>query len=196
MKNHILTLLSIGASLGVTAFATAQDASKSPKPPKPPKPPKTHQLSFAQADLDKNGGLTVFEFATTQGPGTPLVEIRRRFLPIDVAGAFTVVLDPITNLPAVDPVTGLPIQGDPIPDGLVSLAELQAYQALAEKPKSDLSRFDLADFDGDGVLDPVEFGYLVSQKVKVANTLRKFAKLDLDDSGTLTLAEFIKPQPY
>ena len=46
------------------------------------------------------------------------------------------------------------------------------------------------------MLDPVEFGYLVSQKVKVANTLRKFAKLDLDDSGTLTLAEFIKPQPY
>ena len=189
MKNYILTVFTIGASLGVTAFATAQDASK------PPKPPKTHQLTFDQADLDDNGGLTVFEFATTQGPGTPLVEIRRRFLPIDVAGAFTVVLDPVTKLPAVDPVTGLPVQGDPIPDGLVSLAELQAYQALAEKPKSELSRFDLADFDGDGVLDPVEFGYLVSQKVKVANTLRKFARLDLDDSGTLTPAEFKKPQP-
>lgn len=188
MKNYTLTLLSIGASLGVTAFAAAADAS-----PKPPKALKYHR-TFAQADVDGNGGLTVFEFATTRGPGTPLVEIRRRFLPIDVAGAFEVVIDPVTGLPAVDPVTGDPVLGAAIPDGLVSLDEWNAYRALEEKPKSDLSRFDLADFDGDGKLSPAEFGYLVSPKVKFANVMRKFDKRDNDDNGFISPAEFKKPK--
>ena len=149
MKNYTLTLLGIGASLGVSAFAAAADAA--PKPPKPPKAPKYH-LTFALADADSSGGLTVFEFARTLGPGTPLVEVRRRFLAIDVDGAFEEV---------IDPVTGDPIVGDPIPDGLVSLEELRAYRALEEKPQSDLGRFDLADFDGDDQLSPEEFGYFV-----------------------------------
>ncbi len=175
MKTYTLTLLSIGASLGV--IASAQDAGK------PPKPPKKHHLTFEQADVDLNGGLDVFEFATTQGAGTPLVEIRRRFLPIDISGAFEEV---------IDPVTGATIPGDAIPDGLVSLDELKAYRALEDKPKSDLSRFDLADFDGDGVLSPVELGYLVSPKVAAAKTLRKFSRLDDDDDGSITPAEFKK----
>ena len=188
MKNYTLTLLTIGASLGVSAIAFADSG----KPPKPPKGPK-HHLSFAQADADSSGNLTVFEFATTRGPGTPLVEIRRRFLPIDVSGAFEVVIDPVTGLPAVDPVTGEPLVGDPIADGLVSLDEWNAYRALEEKPKSDLGRFDLADFDGDGQLSPVEFGYLVSPKVKAGKMARKFNKLDDNDDGFLSRAEFKKP---
>ena len=188
MKNYTLALLSIGASLGASAFAVAADAA--PKPPKPPK----HHLTFAQADVDASGGLTVFEFATTQGSGTPLVEIRRRFLPIDVAGAFEVVIDPMTGLPAVDSITGDPIPGDPIPDGVVSLDEWNAWRALAEKPKSDLSRFDLADFDGDGQLSPEELSYLVSPKVKFGKTMRKFDKLDDDDNGFISRLEFKKPK--
>lgn len=189
MKTSTLTLLSIGASLGVCAFAAAAEAA-----PKPPKPPKKHHLTFSQADVDGNGGLTVFEFATTKGPGTPLVEIRRRFLPIDVAGAFEEVIDPVTSLPAVDPVTGDPVLGAPIPDGLISLEEWQAYRALEEKPKSDLGRFKLADFDGDGLLSPEEFGYLVSPKVKFAKIMRKFEKLEADDDGFISPDEFKKPE--
>ncbi len=187
MKNYTLILLSIGASLGVTAIASAESNSKGPKPPK------RHRLSFAEADADTSGGLTVFEFATTQGRGTPLVEIRRRFLPIDVSGAFAVVIDHVTGLPAVDAVTGLPVVGAATPDGVVSLTEWNAWRALEEKPKSDLSRFDLADFDGDGQLSPVECGYLVSQKVKAGKTARKFNKLDTNDDGYISAAEFKKP---
>ncbi len=186
MKNYTLALLSIGASFGASSFAVAADAA--PKPPKP-----KHHLTFAQADADASGGLTVFEFATTQGSGTPLVEVRRRFLPIDVAGAFEVVIDPVTGLPAVDPITGEPVLGDPIPDGVVSLDEWNAWRALEEKPKSDLGRFDLADFDGDGQLSPFEFGYLVSPKVKAGKSASKFAKLDVDDDGYISRAEFNKP---
>lgn len=188
MKTYTRTLLTIGAFLGVSAIACADSG----KPPKPPKGPK-HHLSFAQADADASGKLTVFEFAATRGPGTPLVQIRRRFLPIDVSGAFAVVIDPITSLPAVDPVTGDPVLGDPIPDGLISLDEWNAYRALEEKPKSDLGRFDLADFDGDGKLSPVEFGYLISPKAKAGKTARKFNKLDANDDGYLSRAEFKKP---
>ncbi len=188
MKNSTLALIIIGASFGASAFAVAADAA-----PKPPKPPKQHHLTFAQADVDASGSLTIFEFATTQGPGTPLVEIRRRFLPIDVAGAFAEVIDPVTGLPAVDPVTGDPILGDPIPNGLVSADEWNAWKALEEKPKSDLSRFELADFDGDGMLSPVEFGYLVSPKAKSGKTMRKFDKLDEDDDGFISPLEFKKP---
>ena len=186
MKNYTLTLLWIGASLGVSSVASAQAASKPPKSPK-------HHLTFAQADVDASGGLTVFEFATTQGAGTPLVEIRRRFLPADVAGAFEVVIDPVTGLPAVDPVTGDPIVGDPIPDGEISLDEWNAWRALEERPKSDLSRFDLADFDGDDQLSLVEFGYLISPKAKAGKKVRKFNKLDVDDDGYLSRDEFKKP---
>jgi len=177
MKAYTLALLSIGASLGVSAIATADAGSK-------PSKPRKHHLTFAQADADTSGSLTVFEFASTRGPGTPLVEIRRRFLPIDVSGAFTSV---------VDPVTGEPVPGDPIPDGLVSLEEWNAYRLLDEKPKSNLSRFNLADFDGDGLLSPVEFGYLVSPKVKLAKIMRKFNRLDADDDGFVSLLEFRKP---
>ena len=186
MKNYTLTLLWIGASLGVSSVASAQASSKPPKSPK-------HHLTFAQADVDASGGLTVFEFATTRGAGTPLVEIRRRFLPADVAGAFEEVIDPVTGLPAVDPVTGEPIVGAPIPDGEISLDEWNAWRALEEKPKSDLSRFDLADFDGDGKLSLVEFGYLTSPKAKAGKKARKFNKLDGDDDGYLSRLEFKKP---
>ncbi|MEO5715943.1 MAG: hypothetical protein ABIT37_20860 [Luteolibacter sp.] len=187
MKIYTLTLLIIGASLGAGSVASAAESAS-----KPPKTPKFH-LTFEQADVDHNGGLTVFEFATTQGPGTPLVEIRRRFLGIDVSGAFEVIIDPLTGEQALDPITGEPVFGDPIPDGLVTLEELKAYRALEEKPKSDLSRFELADFDGDGQLSPVEFGYLVSARVPVKNVLRKFDKLDTDDDGYLSKKEFKKP---
>jgi EF hand len=191
MKTSTLTLLSIGASLGVTAFAAAAESGS--KPPKPPKAPKYH-LSFALADADSSGGLTVFEFAHTLGSGTPMIEVRRRFLAIDVEGAFEEVIDPVTQLPAVDPVTGEPIVGAAIPDDLVSLEELKAYRALEVKPKSDLGRFDLADISGDGQLDLDEFGYLVSPKVKLKNTVRKFNKRDTSDDGFISREEFKKPE--
>lgn len=180
MNKPTLALLCIGASLGAISVTSAQAGSKPPKPPKPHK----HHLTFAQADVDASGGLTVFEFATTQGAGPPLVEIRRRFLPADVAGAFAVVLDP---------VTGEPIVGDPIPDGEISLNEWNAWRALEEKPKSDLSHFNLADFDGDGKLSLVEFGYLMSPKAKAGKKARKFNKLDANDDGYLSPLEFKKP---
>ncbi len=186
MKTYILNLLVVGASLGVASLASAADTAA-----KPPKTPKFH-LSFENADVDKSGGLTIFEFATTQGPGTPLVEIRRRFLGIDVSGAFEVIIDPLTGEQALDPITSEPVFGDPIPDGLVTLEELKTWRALEVKPKSDLPRFELADFDGDGNLTPVEFGYLVSQRVPVKNVVRKFNKLDDDDDGLLSKGEFKK----
>ncbi len=158
------------------------------KKDKKPKPPK-HQLAFAQAD-DGDGFLTIFEFAKTQGRGTPLVEIRRRFLPIDTSGAFEVVLDPETSEPAVDPTSGEPIVGASIPDGLVTLAEWDAYVVGKKKEKSKLSRFELADFDGDGKLDPIEFGYLVSPMVKMENTIRKFEETDTSDDGFISEDEF------
>lgn len=181
MKSKTLTTLLPGAVLLIAFAGTVQAAPKAAKNPKLPK----HQLAFAKAD-DGDGFLTIFEFAKTQGRGTPLVEIRRRFLPIDSSGAFEVVLDPVTGAPAVDAITGAPIVGAPIGDGLVSLVEWDAYQAAKKKEKSKLSRFELADFDGDGQLDPIEFGYLVSPMVKLANTMRKFEKLDTSDDGFLS----------
>ena len=50
------------------------------------------------------------------------------------------------------------------------------------------------DFDGDGQLSPVEFGYLVSPSVPFKNVTRKFDKLDTDDSGFLSKDEFRKPK--
>ncbi|MEO5912861.1 MAG: hypothetical protein ABIS50_01420 [Luteolibacter sp.] len=184
MNIKSLTLSISGASLALVSFATTAQA----KPDKP----KKHHLSFEQADADKSGSLDVFEFASTQGPGVPMVEDRRRFLPIDVSGAFEVVIDPLTGEPAVDPLTGDPVLGDPIPDGFVTLEELEAYRS-GERTKSDLTRFELADFDGDGVLTPVEFGYLTSPKVPLKNVTRKFNRLDTDDDGFLTKDEFKKP---
>ena len=164
----------IATSLGASVLVTA-----APKGPKPPK----YKRSFEQADMNLDGVLDVFEFARTQGPGTPMVEVRKRFLAIDVSGAFEVV---------IDPDTGLETQGDPIPDGFVTKEEIQAYRALETKPKSTLTRFQLADFDGDDMLNPVEFGYLVSPKVPLKNTMRKFNRLDLDDDLLLTKSEFKK----
>jgi hypothetical protein len=184
MKTNTLTTLLAGAVLA--AFTGAAQAA--PKKIKAPKVPK-HHVAFAKADTNNDGLLNVFEFAKTQGSGTPLVEVRRRFLPIDVSGAFEVVLDPVTEEPVLDEETGEPILA-PIPDGFVSLAEWDAYVATKKKKKSKLSRFELADFDGDGQLDPEEFSHLVSPKVKFANTLRRFDKLDLDDDGFLSEDEF------
>lgn len=180
MKTKTLTTL-LSSSILLIAFAGTVQAAPKAKVPKLPK----HQLAFAKAD-DGDGFLTIFEFAQTQGRGTPLVEVRRRFLPIDTSGAFEVVLDPVTGEPAVDPVTGEPIVGASIPDGLVSLAEWDAYVAGKKKNKSKLSRFELADFDGDGLLDPIEFGYLVSPMVKMENTIRKFEEFDISDDGFVT----------
>jgi hypothetical protein len=180
MKNKSSGFFTTVAILALGTFA----ATAKPDKPKKPHKPKTHHLSFAQADVDESGSLDIFEFATTMGPGVPLVEVRRRFLPIDVSGAFEVVLDPITEEP---------IPGDPIPDGFITPEELAAYRA-GERTKSDLPRFELADFDGDGVLTPVEFSYLTSPKVKFSNISRKFVKLDTDDDGFLTKEEFKKPE--
>lgn len=202
MKIKLRTLITVGASLGVSAFATVAEAAS--KAPKAPKPPKAYNLTFAQADVDVSGSLTVWEFATTQGKGTPLAEVRKRFLLIDTAGAFEPVIDPVTGLPAVDPVTGLPpvdpVTGSPvvgaaIPDGLVTLEELNAYKALKVKPKSTLSRFELADFDGDDLLSPVELGYLVSPSAAPKSVVKRFDKLDINDDLFLTLAEFNKTKP-
>lgn len=112
-----------------------------------------------------------------------MVEVRKRFLAIDVSGAFDVV---------IDPDSGLETQGDPIPDGFVTGEEIKAYRALEMKPKATLTKFELADFDGDGVLDPIEFRYLVSPKVPIKNTDRQFKRLDLDKSLLLTKSEFRK----
>lgn len=183
MKFKTLTTLIPTAALLIAFAGTVQAAPKAPKE-KAPKLPK-HQLAFTQAD-DGDGFLTVFEFATTQGRGTPLVEVRRRFLPIDTSGAFEVVLDPITGEPAVDPITGEPVVGASIPDGLVTLAEWDAYVLGKKKNKSKLSRFELADFDGDSQLDAIEFGYLVSPMVKMENTIRKFEEVDSSDDGFIT----------
>lgn len=80
--------------------------------------------------------------------------------------------------------------GNPLPDGLVSLAEWEAYIAGKKKLKSKLCRFDLADFDGDGQLDPVEFGYLVSPKVKMENIITRFESVDISDDGFISETEF------
>ncbi|MEO7100269.1 MAG: hypothetical protein ABI162_12970 [Luteolibacter sp.] len=184
MKVNPFILSIAGTFLVASTFATAAES--------PAKPPKKHHLTFNDADADHNGGLTVFEFATLQGPGTPLVQVRKRFLAIDVSGAFEIVIDPNTGEQALDPITGEPVFGAAIPDGLISLDELTAYRALEDKPESDLGRFDLADFDGDGQLSPVEFGYLVSPRVPFKNVMRKFDKRDTNDDGFLSKEEFKK----
>jgi hypothetical protein len=180
------------AFTGVVQAAPKADKKEKVEKVEKDKKPKLlkHQIAFAQAD-DGDGFLTIFEFAKTQGRGTPLVEIRSRFIPIDTSGAFEVVLDPVTGAPAVDLVTGVPIVGASIPDGLVSLAEWDAYVEGKKKEKSDLTRFELADFDGDGQLDPIEFGYLVSPMVKMDNTIRKFEETDISDDGFITEDEFV-----
>lgn len=186
MKPHNLLNLIISMSVGLSFVAEV--SAKSTKAPKSSKPAKT----FEGADADHSGGLTVFEFATLEGPGTPLAEIRKRFLPIDISGAFEIVIDPATGVQAVDPVTGEPVFGAAIPDGLISKDEFTAYLALEEKPKSDLSRFELADFDGDGLLTPVELGYLESPKAAFKSVMRKFDKLDINDDGFISPDEFKK----
>jgi hypothetical protein len=177
MKAYTFALLTLAASLGTSALVTA-----GPKDPKKPKLPK-YNRTFEQADVNLDGSLDVFEFARTQGPGTPMVEVRKRFLAIDTSGAFEVV---------IDPVTGLETQGDPIPDDLVTKEEIKAYRALETKPKSTLSKFQLADFNGDGMLDPVEFGYLVSPQVPLKKTMRQFNRIDLNDDLLLSKSEFRK----
>lgn len=183
MKAYTLTSLVVAGALGSSLIASA--APQGPKGPKDQKP-RTHHLTFAQADADVSGDLTVFEFAKTLGPGMPMVQVRKQFLLIDTSGAFEEL---------VDPVTGEPVQGDPLPDGLVTLDEIKAFRALEEKPKSELTKFELADFSGDGFLDLVEYGYLVSPKVPSRNTERKFVKLDLDEDDLISPAEFRKPKP-
>ena len=178
------TLITILPVLFIALAGAVHAAPKEDKKEKKIKLPK-HQVAFNLAD-DGDGFLTVFEFAKTQGPGTPLVEVRKRFLPIDTSGAFEVVLDPETGDPAVDPITGEPIVGASIPDGLVTLGEWDTYVAEKMKNKSKLSRFDLADFSGDGLLDAIEFGYLVSPKVKMENIIRQFELVDADDDGFVT----------
>jgi len=187
MKIKSLTLL---ISAAVLALGTAAASAKPDKPDKPKKN-KSHHLSFAKADVNEDGALDIFEFSTTQGPGVPMVEIRRRFLPIDVSGDFEILTDPVTGEPLLDPVTGEPLLGDPIPDGLITPEEIADYLA-GDRGKSELPRFELADFDGDGVLSPVEFGYLKSQKVKLKNITRQFDKQDADGDGFLTKEEFKK----
>jgi hypothetical protein len=169
MKNYTFALLSLAACVGMTSLASAAEGPSF-------KGPKHKKLTFAQADADADSHLSIFEFAKTQGKGTPMVEIRRRFLAIDVEG-----------LPIVDSP-----EDTQAPDNLISLDEWNAYRALDEKPKSDLPRFQLADFDNDGLLTPVEFGYLVSPSVKPAKILRKFNKADKDDDGFISPTEFKK----
>lgn len=192
-KSRILSTSGLSLAFAILALPAVVNA-KPDKPDKPDKPGKVkkHHLSFDKADADASGDLGIFEYATTLGPGVPLVEVRNRFLVIDTSGAFEPVLDPVTGEPVLDPVTGEPLQGDPIPDGFVTKEEIAAYRALEEKPKSGLSRFELADFDGDGVLTPIEFSYLFSQKTPAKNTNRQFNRRDADDDGVLTLKEYKK----
>lgn len=69
-----------------------------------------------------------------------MVEIRRHFHPIDVSGAFEVVIDPITGEPEVDPITWDPVPGDPIPDGFITPEELEACEAGKNEIGSDSFR--------------------------------------------------------
>jgi hypothetical protein len=112
-----------------------------------------------------------------------MVQVRKRFLAIDVSGAFVFTIDPDTLIQT---------QGDTIPDGLLTKEEIQAYHALETKPVSTLTQFELADFDGDGLLTLTEFRYLVSPQVPLKNISRQFLKLDKSDDDLLTQAEFKK----
>ena len=192
-KSRILSTTGLSlafAILALPAVATAKP-DKTGKPEKPGKV-KKHHLSFEKADADASGDLGIFEYASTLGPGVPLVEVRNRFLVIDTSGAFEPVLDPETGEPVLDPGTGEPLLGDPIPDGFVTREEIAAYRALENKPKSGLSRFELADFDNDSVLSPIEFSYLFSHKTPAKNTNRQFNRRDTNDDGELTPKEYKK----
>jgi hypothetical protein len=177
MTTYTLALLTLAVSLGTSVLVTA-----APKGPKKPKLPE-YDRSFEQADVNLDNALDVFEYARTQGPGTPMVQVRKRFLAIDVSGAFVFTIDPDTLIQT---------QGDPIPDGLLTKEEIQAYHALETKPVSTLTQFELADFDGDGLLTLTEFRYLVSPQVPLKNISRQFLKLDKSDDDLLTQAEFKK----
>lgn len=118
---------------------------------------------FNAADANRDGSLTLDEFATTLAGKKPLIEIRARFL-----------------------------KADSDDNDLVSLDEWTAYKndKLPDDSAGRPRKFDLADLDADGSLTPDEFAGVYPSKTKVGVVQKKFDKYDRDDSGTLTRDEW------
>lgn len=126
-------------------------------------PTKFPESAFEVSDEDLSGALDLFEFAPLIPGKKPLIEKRKRFLMADADD-----------------------------DDLVTLDEWLDY---VESPQADTSglpfrKFDLADLDEDGDLDPEEFTYVFPPAVKPEVVDRKFTALDDDDSLTLTREEW------
>lgn len=126
-------------------------------------PTKFPESAFEVSDADLSGALDLFEFAPLIPGKKPLIEKRRRFLMADADD-----------------------------DDLVTLDEWLDY---VESPQADTSglplrKFDLADLDEDGELDPIEFSYVFPPAVKPQVLEKKFSGFDDDESLLLTREEW------
>ena len=75
--------------------------------------------------------------------------------------------------------------------GTVSEEEWETYKRGPRAPGGTVNTiFELADFDADGQLTLTEYGYVFPRTAASAKVLAKFERLDDNDDGFLTTAEF------
>jgi Ca2+-binding EF-hand superfamily protein len=126
-----------------------------------PAPTKIEEL-FDEADADADGSLSFDEFTATFNAKISIVGIRRFFVRAD---------------------------GDV--SGTISEEEWEAYKRGPRgQGSATLSVFELADFDANGELTLTEYGYVFPRTAAAAKIQVKFDKLDDDDDGVLTTAEY------